>query len=372
MKVEKILIATGIYPPSVGGPATYSKLLHDELPKRGIEVVVVTFDDVRHLPKILRHIVFFFKVMRASRGVDIIYAQDPVSVGFPSVLAAKILRKRVWLRVAGDYAWEQSRQRFGVIDNIDDFQKKQYGFRVEMLRFLQIHVVGWADLVITPSKYFKKLVGTWYPRKNHVEHIYNGIELPKDLSSYSESRKSLKISTESKVVMSAGRLVPWKGFNVLMEVVGELVSQYPHIKLVILGDGPDRMALENKIIERSLEEHVSLVGSVNRDVMFEYLSASDVFVLDTSFESFSFQVVEAMHTGIPIVTTRVGSLPELITHKKEGLLIEVDDKKQMKKNIQDIFERGIDIKKMSEDARDKAQTFSIQNTLDALVEKMQI
>src|SRR3989344_3451656 len=88
---KKILIATGIYPPDIGGPATYSKLLADELSKHNFNVSVLSFGEVRKLPKVLRHIIYFFKVWRRGKKADIIFAQDPVSVGLPAVLAAEIL-----------------------------------------------------------------------------------------------------------------------------------------------------------------------------------------------------------------------------------------------------------------------------------------
>ena len=108
---KSVLVTTGIFPPDIGGPATYSKLLLDELPKHGLDISVLSFGEVRHLPKIIRHISYFFKVLRRGKGVDIIYAQDPVSVGLPSVVASKILRKKFLLKVVGDYAWEQYMQK---------------------------------------------------------------------------------------------------------------------------------------------------------------------------------------------------------------------------------------------------------------------
>src|SRR3989338_9957691 len=94
---KNILICTGIYPPDIGGPATYSKLLFDELPKRGVGVDVLSFGQVRHLPKIIRHIIYFFKALKIGKRADIIFAQDPVSVGLPAMLAAKILRKKIYI-----------------------------------------------------------------------------------------------------------------------------------------------------------------------------------------------------------------------------------------------------------------------------------
>ena len=94
---KKILIATGLYPPEVGGPATYSKLLFDTLPKHGFEVTVVSFGEVRRLPKGIRHVFYFFKIIKKGRYTDCIFAQDPVSVGLPAFLAARLLRKRFLL-----------------------------------------------------------------------------------------------------------------------------------------------------------------------------------------------------------------------------------------------------------------------------------
>src|SRR3989344_4474464 len=133
----KIVIATPLYPPDIGGPATYSKLLFDELPKRGVDVTVLSFGEVRALPKIIRHFFYFLKLLKRGRGVDIIFAQDTVSVGFPSLWASKILGKRFFVRVPGDYAWEQATQRYGVTDSVDEFQNKRYGWRVEFLRKIQ-------------------------------------------------------------------------------------------------------------------------------------------------------------------------------------------------------------------------------------------
>ena len=102
----KILIATGLYPPDIGGPATYTALLEKELPQHGIEVTVAPFSSVRHLPKGIRHVAYFLTLMRMSRNVSFIYALDPVSVGVPALFASILRFKPFILSVRGDYAWE--------------------------------------------------------------------------------------------------------------------------------------------------------------------------------------------------------------------------------------------------------------------------
>ena len=81
--MKKVLIATGLYPPEIGGPATYTKLLETRLPEYGFEISVLPFSSVRHLPKIIRHAAYFLKCLSRARAADIVFAQDPVSVGLP-------------------------------------------------------------------------------------------------------------------------------------------------------------------------------------------------------------------------------------------------------------------------------------------------
>lgn len=367
----KLLIATGIYPPSVGGPATYSKLLFDELPKRGHEVTVFSFDQVRHLPKGVSHFVYFFKLLMKSRGKDLIFAQDPVSVGLPALLVSWISFKKLYIRIAGDYAWEQATQRFGVKDSIDDFQKKHYNLRAEFLRKIQSFVARKAHVVITPSNYFSNLVSGWNKHKKKVHTIYNGIEIEPITKEVPDIRDSLGIPRTQTVVFSAGRLVPWKGFDTLIELVPELIKQYPDFMLVIVGDGPDRKRLQTLANDLGIQRHVFLTGSLPRQRLLTFLKASNIFVLNTAFESFSFQVVEALYQGVPVVTTNIGNLPEIVDDGMEGILLPPNDKEKLLSAINLLLsDRGMREAFIARGKR-KAHQFSIQATLDNLVQLIQ-
>lgn len=362
----KILIATGIYPPDIGGPATYSKLLNDELPKRGIGVAILSFGEVRKLPKVIRHCAYFFKLLKQSRGCDIIYAQDPVSVGLPSLFVSKITGKRFFIRVAGDYAWEQAAQRHGVKDSIDEFQNKKYGFKTEFLRSVQRFVVGRAHTVITPSIYFRNLVAGWSKRQKRVFHIYNGIEFSPITQSRDEARGQLGIPSNALVIVSAGRLVPWKGFFKLIDVIGNLTEKSSLYKLYIIGDGPDRSSLEKYVADKNLDSTVTLTGSIPRAKLFSYLVAADAFVLNTSFESFSFQIVEAMHAGAPIISTNIGNISEIVEDGKSGILLKPNDDEAFKRAILKIVNEPQSSAELVACAREKSKSFSINRTLDEL------
>src|SRR3989344_2068717 len=113
--MKKILITTGIYPPDIGGPATYAKLIADHLHAR-----VLTYDYfLRKVPFPFRQIIFFLKTWRASRDIDLIYALSPLGTGGVAALTGKPLV----VRVAGDRAWEDAVNAGRTHLLLDDFQK---------------------------------------------------------------------------------------------------------------------------------------------------------------------------------------------------------------------------------------------------------
>ena len=355
----KLVLATGIFPPDIGGPATYAKLLVDELPKKGIPISVITYGEKgvsRSIPKGIRHLAFFFKCFFMAIKSDVVLVQDTISAGLPALLASKLARKRFLIRVPGDYVWEQSVQRFGVKDSIDDFQNKKYGFRVEFLRSVQKFVVNNADIVIAPSNYFRDLIKDWVKNKDKVITIYNGINLEtKD--------KRQEIKKEPKTIVSVGRLVPWKGFDMVIEMMIDL----PDWKLVIVGDGPEYNNLKYQISNLKLESRVELKGSIPREKVLEYLSSSTVFVLNTSFESFSYQIVEAMAMGVPVVTTNIGNISEIVRDGVDGILIEPDNKKGIINAIKKISDNFEFRSSIIESAMQRSKEFSIEKTLNNLV-----
>ncbi len=319
----RILLATGIFPPEIGGPATYTKLIAEELTKLGHEVVVVTYGEKskvkiknvsRGLPKGIRHFVYFWKVLMHGKRADVIYAQDPVSAGLPALWAARLLRKKFLVRVAGDYAWEQGMQRFGVMDLLDDFVKKTYGTRVERLRRAQQKVARAAYRVIVPSEYLKRIVMTWGVSEDKIAVIYSVVE-QHPLPDRKKARAALGFAENDTILFSIGRLVPWKGFEMLVRIFPEVKKQF-QAKFVIVGDGPMR----EKLATSAKQNGVIMTGAVSADRIAEYLVSADVFLLNTAYEGFSHQILEAFVAGTPVVTTLAGGNAEIV-HDSENALV---------------------------------------------------
>ena len=361
---QRVLIATGIYPPDIGGPATYSKLLFEELPQRGMPVEVLSFGEVRRYPPGIRHILYFLKALWRARRADIIFAQDPVSVGFPASIAAGILRKKFLLKIVGDFAWEQGTQRFGVSEVLDEFLQRKYNWRVELLRKVQRWSAKRAHKVIVPSEYLKRVVSKWGIDSKKITVVYHAIDFAEIKTTKEEARTGLGVS--GKVLVSAGRLVPWKGFDALIDMMPKLIKEFPDLKLVIVGDGPDRTSLESRITNYGLSDRVLLTGALPKATLLKYLRASDIFLLNTSYEGFSHQIPEAMAAGIPVITTRVGGNPEAITDGTDGFLVPFNDQRAFQEKISLLFRFPESYDRIVERGVPRAKTFGRARMIDGV------
>jgi glycosyltransferase involved in cell wall biosynthesis len=321
----KILLAAGLFPPDIGGPATYAELVATELPKRGIEVVVVPYRSVRTIPKVFRHLAYARLLWRSSRDVQVIFALDGMSVGMPARIIARLRRIPFVVRLGGDYVWEQGVQRFGIFDTLDVYTARTSSrpLVVRVLARVQTWVTRGAAAVILPSKYLEQIVRTWEidPARTHV--VYSAVTPCHVSDTRADIRAEYGLT--SPLLVSVARLTPWKGFRTLIDVVARRVAQGDVTTLVIGGDGPDRAALEQYARERDVSEYIRFTGALSHDEVFRYIKAADIFLLNTAYEGLSHQLQEVMSIGAPIITTPIGGNPELITDGTEGLLVPVDD-----------------------------------------------
>lgn len=349
----KILICAGIFPPESGGPATYSQSLALELSKRGHQVVVITYTDRKNLDlypfpvvgitrsrfKPWHYFKYFRAVRKFGKAADVLYAQDPVSAGYPTFLAARVLKKPFVVKITGDYSWEQAMGR-GLTDKlIDEFQNwKPLPKASARIRDIQIHVCKSADLVVTPSEYLKKLVVGWGIKEKRVEVIHNAAPQIPELKR-EECREALEIGSADFLVLSVGRPVRWKGFEVLRKSVGKLMEKYSNVKLQILSDVP-------------------------RATVLKYMKAADVFVLNAGYEGFSHVTLEAMALGTPVVVTNVCGNPEIVSDGENGFLVDYNNEKQIQEAILKLYEHPELRAKFSKNSVATAKKFTVEQMIN--------
>ncbi len=355
-----ILIATGIYPPEIGGPATYTQTLQKELPKYGFKVKIITYgkekntDDVFYISSkqniLFRYFKYTKQVWKLIPWADVVYVQGPVSEGLPTYWACKLRNKEYILKVVGDYAWEQGRQRFGVQELLDDFSaqgarlsgrqgpasgeqnlNKRYNRQVRQMRKVQKKVAQGAKKIIVPSQYLKKILLNWDIKEQKIKVIYNATKKVEFSAKKEDVKNNLHL--DGSIILSVGRLVPWKGFECLIKIMPELLEINPNFKLIIAGEGPDKHRLHFIAKNLELENKIKIIGSIPQDLLWKYMRAADIFILNTGYEGLPHVVLEAMQVGTPIITTNVCGNPEVIKNNKTGILVEYNNPQQIKDSI---------------------------------------
>lgn len=208
--MKKIVIATGIYPPAIGGPAQYAKGLKEALEKKGHAVSVMTYRIEKKLPPGFRHLLFFARCFLAFPGKDFVIALDAFSAGFPAMLAAKLFRKKVLVRIGGDFLWEWYVERTGDLVLLRHFYEESPAkfTRKERLIFrLTRWTVRAASRVIFSTEWQRRI---WLPVYNLQEGrclIIENYFGPKERS----------YAPETKNFLAGTRPLKWKNPDRLKE-----------------------------------------------------------------------------------------------------------------------------------------------------------
>jgi glycosyltransferase involved in cell wall biosynthesis len=180
-------------------------------------------------------------------------------------------------------------------------------------------------------------------------------------------RRELGIAPEALVVGTVSVLRPQKALQVLIRSAARLVSEFPILKVVIAGEGPERVNLEALVTELGLDGRVMLVGP--RTDVSDVLASFDVAVSSSDYEGSPLAVIEYMAAAKAIVATRVGGVPDLIEDGIHGLLVEAQDAEGLASAVARLL-REPDLRaRMGEEARKRQQA---EFTIDAAVNRLEL
>jgi glycosyltransferase involved in cell wall biosynthesis len=138
--------------------------------------------------------------------------------------------------------------------------------------------------------------------------------------------ESFAFNIEKKIpsnLLFLSRFQPEKGAVETVEAFALLYNRYPDLRLIFAGDGPEREKLKCLVHERGMSDRVTFAGYIRSDRKIEILCATDIFILPTYYrEGCPVSILEAMAAGLAVITTRVGGIPDVISHGKNGILLE--------------------------------------------------
>ncbi|MBZ0277833.1 MAG: glycosyltransferase family 4 protein [Anaerolineae bacterium] len=344
--MSHLFIASGIFHPESGGPATYLYELLPELQQRGWDIQALTYgngatDYPYPLLRIPRRTLplRLLDYARAARPLlawaELVYVH---TLGLPLVGSRRAPRI---LKIVGDQAWERAIRRGWIPPNedVDRFQMSRYSLIVSAQQAARSREVRGMDGVIVPSNYLKRMVVGWgvAPEKVHV--IYNALPPQTGDSgaaaSQADARAALGLGAEP-LLLTVARLTPWKGIDHLITAL----SRLPDVRLLIAGDGEVRPQLEAQADRQGLTERVTFLGRVPREKMPLYMQAADYVALYSGYEGLSHTLLESLRAGTPVIASDKGGNPEVIQNGVNGLLVPYVDVDALTGTIQEAFQPG--------------------------------
>ena len=177
----------------------------------------------------------------------------------------------------------------------------------------------WSDLLIAVSQAtIRQCLDSGIGQVDQYRVIHNGIDLPHFLN-YRRGARPFACPDEVPIIGAIGSLTAEKGIDVLLQAMPGLLDRYPRLQLCVVGDGPLRSQLQEMARELGIGEQVHFPGIVT-DVR-TWLAHFDVLVAPSRREGLPTVLLEAMALGCPVVASRVGGVPEIVTDGASGLLV---------------------------------------------------
>jgi teichuronic acid biosynthesis glycosyltransferase TuaC len=218
-----------------------------------------------------------------------------------------------------------------------------------------------ADASIGVSQALVDVLRGWGIDRHQLHVIRNGVDLqrfrplPRD-----EMRRTLQLQG-TPVLMSVGNLLEGKGHHVVIDALHLLLPSRPRARLLIVGEGPHRPALEGRVRDLGIAHAVTFTGALPNEELARWYSAADVLVLASRSEGWPNVLLESLACGTPVVTTNVGAAPEMVRHAAVGRIVDRPDPASVADAVADVLSMPVD----REAVRAHASDFGWESTTQA-------
>jgi glycosyltransferase involved in cell wall biosynthesis len=227
-------------------------------------------------------------------------------------------------------------------------------------------LVNTARAIVTETDYAARFLRERFPhRADRVHRIYNGL----DLAEFGAA----DFSSTPPLIIAVGRLIPKKGFGDLIRACAFLEKRGKSFRCEIVGQGPLENELRAQIDELRLQNNVVLTGAKPQAQLRERLAAANIFVLpsvidpDGGMDNLPTVIMEAMATRLPVVSTNIGGIPEMVIENETGFLVQPGDAAAMGDAIEKVISDRSWAARLGNSGYDRARTlFSIQKNVREL------
>ena len=380
----RIGIFTETYTPYISGLVTSEVMLKNALEKQGHDVYVVTANlesfkyEYNEKEKVLKipglptgiydsRLTSIYPVRAVNKikswNLDVIHSQTEFAIGTFARLFAKqynIPLVHTYHTLYEDYVHYITKGYF------DKSSKKI----VEYLS--KFYCETTATELIVPTNKIYKLFKEKYKFEKNIHIIPTGIETERfykeniDSKQVDDLRRSLKINKKDFIILFVGRLAEEKNVEFLINSQKELIKKYKNIKLIIVGDGPDKEKYEKLSKDLDLEDNIIFTGKVSWGDMPYYYHVADIFATASKTETQGLTIIEAMASNVVPVCMRDEAFQSMVAEDLNGLFFETEEEYQ--KQVLFLYENRDELQKIDKQARIQAEHYSSKNYADRVLE----
>jgi glycosyltransferase involved in cell wall biosynthesis len=244
----------------------------------------------------------------------------------PDILQGWHFYTNPYIQICGRLAGIKN--RFGIVQ-----EHPTYWPGTKLSHYLYLNKLS---AIIANSEIAKKYICDNYNKKyiSKIYVVHNSIEKIKPFNKNSSKKyisKKYNIPINNKWIVGIGRLDKNKNWKIMINAIKSLKSRFPKIKAIIIGDGEEKTNLINMINQMKLADTVYLVGEVAH--IQKYLTAFDILCVTSINEGIPNVILEAMDANIPVISSSVGSISEVIKNEENGILFKCEDYKELKRKI---------------------------------------
>lgn len=379
-KRMSILIATFWDYPHTGGLSSYIKALSEGLKKLGHQVDIISpnqfpkeeVETIRN--EVVPRIKKFFHTRYGSYDSKIVKHHRQLYV-YERMLLKNIDLKKYDIfhaqdlftaNILGRMNQYYEKPLFFTPHGLFTFNRLKFGTftkgSLEEVYFktLERKAIEFADQLIILSDSFREPLMQLGAKDADMTTVLTGIDYPEI-----DERKNVSAHKEI-VITCVARLGPRKGHGILFDALSQMTKRHTNnIKVLIVGDGEMRETLEKQVNDLGLSM-VEFLGT--RDDVPNILNKTDVFVLPTLNDSLPLAVIEAMHSGVCVITTTSGGIPELVKHSKTGILVEPGDTEQLEHALKFVITNQKAREQLGENARKFAKKHLTRKAMMAQIE----
>ncbi len=208
-------------------------------------------------------------------------------------------------------------------------------------------------VVVVSKSLLNELMNQSIIFQRNMTAIINGVDVSRIDSSIKQSRQQWFFTPDIKVLGIISRVSAIKNHKLLLRALKWLIEMEQNIKLVIVGDGPEKKSLEHLSQELGIQEAVMFAGE--RLDATGFFSLFDIFVLPSLSEGISMTILEAMASNTPVIASNVGGNNELITHGVNGFLFESEDLDGLVQIILQVLQHPEDARNAAQKSREKVE-----------------